>query len=161
VRRLLIALALALAAAGPSLAAPQTRLADLWLSGRDRPDPARVGHPLAYTVVIRNKGQNAAQGVALSGQVGRVGTATKRALVLLKLKGKGCRNLPGTDSPVIAFACAVRTMAAHTSVVVTATVRPTARGTFRLAAVVSSATRFHSATLRRRHIEIRTTVNRR
>src|SRR6266516_5882416 len=99
VRRLLVTLAFALAAAGPSLAASQTRLADLWLSGRDRPDPARVGNPLAYTVVIRNKGPNAAQGVALSGQVGRVGTATKRTIVLLKLKGKGkgCRNLPGTD----------------------------------------------------------------
>lgn len=158
VSRALLPIAFALAVSGSSLAASESRLADLLLSGHDRPDPVRVGKQLAYTITIRNKGPNAAKGVRLSGQVGRVGTSTKKALVLLKLKGKGCKSLPGGDSPVVSFGCAVRTMSPGSRVVITLVVRPTARGSFRLTAFVSSATPFHSSTLKRRSIRIRTTV---
>jgi uncharacterized protein DUF11 len=159
-RILLLALGL-VALVATAAAAREARLADLWLTGSDRPDPAAVGKPLTYTVVLRNKGPNAAKGVRLSGQVGRVGTSSRRALVMLKLKGKGCRKLAGGNSPVIALSCAVRTMAAHSRVVITVVVRPTARGTFRLAAFVSSATPYHPATEGRRRLELRTMVRRR
>jgi hypothetical protein len=141
-------------------AAREARLADLWLTGSDRPDPAAVGKHLTYALVLRNSGPNAVKGVRLSGQAGRIGTSTKRALVLLRLKGKGCRKLASGNSPVIAFGCAVRTMAAHSHVVITVIIRPTARGTFRLAAFVSSATPFRPATTSRHQVEIRTRVHR-
>jgi Domain of unknown function DUF11 len=150
-----------MAVAGSAGAARDSRIADLWLTGRDRPDPVAVGKRLTYTVFIRNRGPNAATGVRLSGEVGRVGTSTHRALVLLSLKGKGCRKLAGGTSPVISFGCALRTMPAHTRLTVTAVVRPTAAGPFRLAAFVSSATPFHPATESRRHLDLKTTVRRR
>jgi Domain of unknown function DUF11 len=152
---------LALAATGSSLAARESRLADLSLAGRDRPDPAAVGKRLTYTVFVRNRGPNAAKGVRLSGEVGRTGTSLRRALVLLALKGKNCQKLTGGSSPVISFGCALRTMPAHTRLTVTVAVMPKAAGPFRLAAFVSSATPFHPSTLRNRSLEIRTTVRRR
>jgi hypothetical protein len=161
VRRPLLLVLLVLAVVGPVGAARDSRIADLWLNGRDRPDPAVVGERLTYTVYIRNKGPNAAKGVRLSGQVGRVGASMRRALVVLSLKGKGCRKLASGTSPVISFTCALRTMPAHTRLIVSAVVRPTGAGTFRLAAFVSSATPFHPATEVRRHLEIKTTVRRR
>ena len=160
-RFLLAAGALGLVLAGSIQAAGETRFADFWLTGGDRPDPVAVGKRLTYTVVVRNRGPNAAKGVRLSGQVGRIGTSPRRALVLLALKGKGCRKLAGGTSPVASFACALRTMAARTRVVITVAVRPSAAGTLRLAAFVSSATRYHPAAESRRHLEIKTTVRRR
>jgi len=148
------------AVAGSGGAARNSRIADLWLTGRDRPDPVSVGKRLTYTVFIRNKGPNAAKGVRLSGEVGRVGTSTRRALVLLSLKGKGCRKLAGGSSPVISFTCALRTMPPQTRLVLSVAVRPTAAGNFRLAVFVSSATPFHPATGVRRQVEIRTRVRR-
>jgi hypothetical protein len=159
VRRLLFSVAtVALAATGSTLAARQSRLADLSLSGRDRPDPVAVGRQVTYTVFVRNRGPNAAKGVRLSGEVGRTGTSTRRALVLLSLKGKNCQKLTGGSSPVVSFGCALRTMPAHTRQVVTVTVRPKAAGAFRLAAFVSSATSFHPSTQDARRVELRTTV---
>ena len=160
---LLLAL-VALVAAGSVAAARQARLADLVLTGRDRPDPAKVGKGLTYTLRLHNRGPNAAQGVRLSGQVGRIGDYARPSLVLLKVRGKGCRKLPnegGEEPAAPAFACAVRTMPARTTQIVTVLIRPTRAGTFRLAAVVTSATRFHSATLQRRRLHVQTTVNRR
>jgi hypothetical protein len=142
-------------------AARDSRIANLWLTGRDRPDPVAVGQRLTYTITVRNKGPNAAMGVRLSGEIGRSGTSTRRALVLLALKGKGCRKLAGGSSPVISFGCALRTMPAGTRLIVTVAVRPTAAGPFRLAGFISSATPFNPSTLDRRRIEIRTTVHRR
>jgi hypothetical protein len=160
VRRLLLTLAV-LALAGSALAARESRLADLSLSGRDRPDPVAVGKRLTYTVFVQNKGPNEAKGVRLSGQVGRTGTSTRRVLVLLSLKGRNCQKLAAGSSPVISFVCALRTMPAHTRQIVTVVVRPKAAGPFRLAAFVSSATRFHPSTQDRRSLEVRTTVRRR
>ncbi len=161
VRRILLPLAaLALAAGGSAAAARESRFADLWLSGRDRPDPVAVGKRLSYTVFVRNKGPNVAKGVRLSGMVGRTGTSTRRALVLLSLKGKNCQKLAAGSSPVISFGCALRTMPARTRQVVTVIVRPKAAGPFRMAAFVSSATPFHPSTLDRRRVEIRTIVRR-
>jgi len=162
VRRLLFSLtAVALAATGSTLAARESRRADLSLIGRDRPDPVAVGKRLTYTVFVRNQGPNAAKGVRLSGEVGRTGTSMRRALVLLSLKGKNCQKLAGGSSPVISFGCALRTMPAHTRLTVTVAVRPKAAGSFRLAAFVSSATPFRPSTLDARRVEIRTTVHRR
>ena len=160
-RFLLLALPLlALALSGPLHAAGETRFADLWLSARDRPDPVTVGQRLTYTVFVRNRGPNAAKGVRLGGIVGRVGTSTRRALAVLALKGKGCRKLSGSTS-LVAFACALRTMPARTRLTITVAVRPTAAGTFRLAAFVSSATRYHPATADRRRVDIKTIARRR
>lgn len=160
-RLTVLLLAFGLVAAGSVHATRDSRLADLVLAGSDRPDPVKVGKRVTYALVLRNKGPNAASGVRLSGSVGRIGT--KQGLVVLGLKGKGCRKLAGggEESTVTAFVCAIRTMAARTRTVVTIAVRPTVAGSFRLGAVVSSATQFHSATLRRRRIDVRTTVNRR
>jgi len=158
-RLLLLALGL-LALVATATAAREARLADLWLTGFDRPDPVAVGKRLTYTVVLRNKGPNAAKGVRLSGQVGRTGVSTRRALVLLSLKGKGCRKLASGSSPIISFGCALRTMPARTREVITVVVRPTAAGPFRLAGFVSSATRFRPSTQDRRRVEIRTDVHR-
>ena len=161
VRRLLLSLAaFFVATAGSTLAARQSRLADLYLTGRDRPDPVTGGKRLTYTVLVRNNGPNAAKGVRLSGEVGRTGTSTRRVLVLLSLKGKNCRKLAAGSSPVISFGCALRTMPAHTRQIVTVVVRPKAAGPFRLTAFVSSATRFHPSTAARRSVEVRTSVRR-
>jgi Domain of unknown function DUF11 len=161
VRRLLLSLvALFIVSAGSTLAAQESRPADLSLTGRDRPDPVTAGKRLTYTVLVRNRGPNEAKGVRLSGEVGRTGASTRRVLVLLSLKGKNCRKLATGSSPVISFACALRTMPAHTRLIVTMVVRPKAAGPFRLAAFVSSATRFHPSTLGGRSVEVRTTVRR-
>ncbi len=158
-RRILLPFAaLVLAAASAAVAARESSFADLRLSGWDRPDPMRVGQRLTYKVVVQNKGPNAAKGVRLSSMLGRTGTSTRRALVLLSLKGKNCRRLASGSSPVISFGCALRTMPAGTRQVITVVVRPTAAGPFRLAAFVSSATPFHPRSLNGRNVEIRTTV---
>jgi peptide/nickel transport system substrate-binding protein len=109
-------------AAPPPPPAPN---ADLALSISDRPDPARVGKPLTYTLTVSNAGPAAANGVTL-------GLILPRMLAL--------RSLTASQGSCIGTRCQIGAIPAGGGATVTLVVLPRAVGIAQLQASASGVT---------------------
>ena len=105
--------------------------ADLAVTQTDSPDPARVGHPLTYTVTVRNTGPSGATAVTLTDMLPKnAGFGSSSA------SQGSCTQKPMRGT----ITCNLGNLAESATATVTIAVKPTRKGTITNTATATSST---------------------